>query len=141
MNNYGNDEKFYLDFGGENIYIDFDEIINVVRLDIPIIIDFDGEEDEEEDINEKTKIGQKTIKNKSDEDEDDEEGTRPTQYGNITIDVIKWEMINKMVNTVLDDLTEDDPTMGRKNLNKLPVSFKIAYNTLLHYNIIKILEE
>lgn len=130
MKNYESDDKFYLDFGGENIYIDFDEIINVVRLDIPpIIIDFDDEDNDENQKNNE----QNTI--------DDDEGDRPTQYGNITIDVIKWEMINKMINTVLDDLTEDDPTMGRKNLNKLPVSFKIAYNTLLHYNIIKILEE
>lgn len=116
------EEKTYLEFGGEYVYIDFDEITNVIRLELP------KEEisDEDEEI---------------DEDDTDEEGTPPSQHGNITIDVVKWEMINKMIDTVLDDLSETDPTMGRKNLDKLPVSFKIAYNTLLNYNIIKIIEE
>lgn len=105
------DEKTYLEFGGEYVYIDFDEITNVIKLEPPK------------------------------EDGDNDEIVPPTQYGNITIDVIKWEMINKMIDTILDDLSEEDPTLGRKNLDKLPVSFKIAYNTLLNYNIIKIVEE
>jgi hypothetical protein len=104
-------EKIYLEFGGDYVYIDFDEIINVIRLDLPV-----------------------------NSEEDDEDGGQG-QLGNITIDVVKWEMINKMVDTILDDLSEEDPTLGRKNLDKLPVSFKIAYNTLLNYNIIKTVEE
>lgn len=107
------DEKTYLEFGGEYVYIDFDEITNVIKLEPP----------------------------KEDGNSDNDEIVPPTQYGNITIDVIKWEMINKMIDTILDDLSEEDPTLGRKNLDKLPVSFKIAYNTLLNYNIIKIVEE
>lgn len=105
------EEKIYLEFGGQFIYIDFDEITNVIKLEPP-------------------------------KEEDDEENMSPqNQYGNITIDVIKWEMINKMIDTILDDLSEEDPTLGMKNLDKLPVSFKIAYNTLLNYNILKIIEE
>jgi hypothetical protein len=114
MNHY-EQEKTYLDFGGDYVYIDFDEITNVIKLEPP---KEEGKESEEED-----------------------EMTPPSQFGNITIDVVKWEMINKMIDTILDDLSEEDPTMGRKNLDKLPVSFKIAYNTLLNYNIIKIVEE
>ncbi len=109
--NYEN-EKTYLEFGGEYVYIDFDEITNVIKLEPPT-------EDSIDNVIE----------------------TPPNQFGNITIDVIKWEMINKMIDTILDDLSEEDPTLGRKNLDKLPVSFKIAYNTLLNYNIIKIVEE
>lgn len=107
MRNY-DDDKNYLEFGGDYVYVDFDEIVNVIKLD---------------------------VKNVSDEDAD------IAQHGNITIDVTKWEMINKMLDTVLDDLSEEDPTLGRKNLDKLSISFKIAYNTLLKYNIIKIIEE
>ena len=107
------DEKTYLEFGGEYVYIDFDEITNVIKLEPP----------KEETTSELNEI------------------IPPSQYGNITIDVIKWEMINKMIDTILDDLSEEDPTLGRKNLDKLPVSFKIAYNTLLNYNILKIVEE
>jgi len=110
------EEKTYLEFGGEYVYIDFDEITNVIKLEPPKE-ENDKPEDEEDEI------------------------IPPSQFGNITIDVVKWEMINKMIDTILDDLSEEDPTMGRKNLDKLPVSFKIAYNTLLNYNIIKIIEE
>lgn len=106
------DEKTYLEFGGEYVYIDFDEITKVIKLEPP-----------------------------TEESTDSDLEIPPSQFGNITIDVIKWEMINKMIDTILDDLSEEDPTLGRKNLDKLPVSFKIAYNTLLNYNIIKIVEE
>ena len=115
------EEKTYLEFGGEYVYIDFDEITNVIRLELP-----------KEEISDEEEV---------DEDDSDEEGVPPTQHGNITIDVVKWEMINKMIDTILEDFSEEDPTMGRKNLDKLSVSFKIAYNTLLNYNIIKIIEE
>lgn len=110
------EEKTYLEFGGEYVYIDFDEITNVIKLEPP-----------------------KEEENKT--DENDEDLIPPSQFGNITIDVVKWEMINKMIDTILEDFSEEDPTMGRKNLDKLSVSFKIAYNTLLNYNIIKIIEE
>lgn len=107
MRNY-TDEKNYLEFGGDYLYIDFDEVINVVKL---------------------SGIPSKT------EDEED------LPAGTITIDVTKWELINKMIDTVLDELSEEDPTLGKKNLDKLPISFKLAYNTLLQYNIIKTIDE
>ena len=102
------EEKNYLEFGGEYIYIDFEEIVNVVKLEgIPA----------------------------KDEDGND------LPAGVISIDVTKWELVNKMIDCVLDEIGEEDPTLGKKNLDKLPVGFKLAYNTLLQYNIIKTIEE
>lgn len=107
MRNY-DDEKNYLEFGGEYMYIDFDEIVNVIKMDHVIKKDDDGSD---------------------------------LPDGTIAIDVTKWELINKMIDTVLDELSEEDPTLGKKNLDKLSISFKLAYNTLLQYNIIKTIEE
>lgn len=107
MNNY-NDDKNYLEFGGDYLYIDFDEIINVVKLENAPTKDEDGND---------------------------------YPSGVVTIDVTKWELVNKMIDTILDEMGEEDPTLGKKNLEKLSVSFKLAYNTLLNYNILKIVEE
>lgn len=107
MRNY-DDEKNYLEFGGEYMYIDFDEIVNVIKMDHVIKKDDDGLD---------------------------------LPDGTIAIDVTKWELINKMIDTVLDELSEEDSTLGKKNLDKLSISFKLAYNTLLQYNIIKTIEE
>lgn len=107
MRNYEYD-KTYLEFGGDYLYIDFDEVVNAVKLE---------------------GVSQK----------DDDGNDLPA--GVITIDVTKWELINKMIDTILDEVGEEDPTLGKKNLDKLSVSFKLAYNTLLNYNIIKIVEE
>ena len=52
------------------------------------------------------------------------------------VDVTKWELVNKMIDTILDEIGEEDPTLGKKNLEKLSTGFKLAYNTLLQYNII-----
>lgn len=103
------EEKNYLHFGGDFIYIDFDEVTNVIKMD---------------------GIPQK-----------DEDGNDVPLGSTISMDVTKWELVNKMIDTILDELDEEDPTLGKKNLDKLPISFKIAYNTLLRYNIIKIIEE
>lgn len=102
------DDKNYLEFGGEYMYIDLEEIVNVVRMDGVL-------------------------------QKDDEGNDLPA--GVVSIDVTKWELINKMIDTILDEIGEEDPTLGKKNLDKLPVGFKLAYNTLLQYNIIKIIEE
>ena len=106
------EEISYLEFGGSYIYIDLNEIVNVVKMD--------------------------GVKPPSNNDDDEDESDNPAL---ITIDVTKWELINKMIDTILDVLNEEDPALGAKNLEKLPVSFKIAYNTLVKYNIIKIVEE
>ncbi len=67
-----------------------------------------------------------------DETKDDEEEMTNT----IHIDVTKYETIREMIATVIDTNAEIDDKMGIVGLNSLPISFKIAYNTLIHYNIL-----
>lgn len=54
------------------------------------------------------------------------------------IDAAKFEVIRTMVEIVLTFDEEIDTSLGAERaLNKTPLSFKIAFNTLLHYGIIK----
>jgi hypothetical protein len=59
---------------------------------------------------------------------------------NIHIDVTKYETIREMVGVIMDNTTEVDEKMGIIGLNSLPISFKIAYNTLIHYDILSEVE-
>lgn len=125
MRQYDNEnEKNYLLFGDEFIYIDFDEVLNAIRLDAPLSINEEEEEEEEEENDE----GNNDSINVSEE---------LTSDSIVTIDMTKWEMVNKMVDCILHNYEEQDSALGKKNLEKLPINFKIAYNTLLKYNIIK----
>lgn len=60
--------------------------------------------------------------------------------GNIHIDVTKYETIREMLGVIMDNNTEVDSKMGVIGLNSLPISFKIAYNTLIHYDILNEVE-
>jgi hypothetical protein len=60
--------------------------------------------------------------------------------GNIHIDVTKYETIREMLGVIMDNNTEVDDKMGVIGLNSLPISFKIAYNTLIHYDILNEIE-
>jgi hypothetical protein len=55
------------------------------------------------------------------------------------IDAAKFEIIRTMIEIILDfDDDETDTSLGAERaLEKTPLSYKIAFNTLLHYGIIK----
>ena len=126
MKNYEEEyEKEYLEFNGNKLYIDLNEVINVIKIDIDEI------EDEEVE-----NLGEGTEENPYNETKVE------IPPGSISIDVTKWELINKMVDCVImRDLGEQDSTLGKRNMDKLPLSFKMAYNTLLKYNILKTINE
>jgi hypothetical protein len=42
-----------------------------------------------------------------------------------------------MIAIVLQTADDIDEKLGMMSLNSLPVSFKLAYNTLIHYDILK----
>ena len=73
---------------------------------------------------------EETTKNNNDDD----------LNGNIHIDVTKYETIREMLGVIMDNNTEVDDKMGVIGLNSLPISFKIAYNTLIHYDILNEVE-
>lgn len=53
------------------------------------------------------------------------------------VDALKYEQLIGMVNMVLNYQDEFDDTLGfERNLNKLPINIRIAFNTLLRYDIL-----
>lgn len=58
-----------------------------------------------------------------------------------TFSVIKFEVVKTMIEVVMTEREDDlDNNLGAYNQNKLSIPFKIAFNTLLMYKIIKHLE-
>ena len=55
----------------------------------------------------------------------------------VEINVPKFEFFKLMLDTACDILEDVDTNFGVVGLNKLPVSHKMAINTLIKYNIIK----
>ncbi len=56
---------------------------------------------------------------------------------NTSINAPKYEILRLMVDVLLTQNEEVDTEMGIYGLNKASIPFKIAYNTLINYNILK----
>jgi hypothetical protein len=102
------EEKEYLDFGGKDFIIDFDNLSDLVKLPPAKYKDEDGNLIE------------------------DEAGPH--------IDVTKYEMVREMVGVILSSAETIDDKLGMVGLDSLPIPFKISYNTLIHYDILKEIE-
>ena len=55
------------------------------------------------------------------------------------VSIVKFELIKTMLDVVLSESGEIDEKMGLKGSNDLTIPFKIAFNTLLRYEIIQTL--
>lgn len=54
------------------------------------------------------------------------------------IDGSKYDLVKYMIDVVVDNNEAMDSTLGSaRELDKMPLSYKIAFNTLLKYNILK----
>lgn len=54
------------------------------------------------------------------------------------IDGPKYDILREMIMTLLDEDEEHDTTMGvDRALEKTPLSYKLAFNTLFNYGILK----
>lgn len=54
------------------------------------------------------------------------------------IDAAKFEIIRTMIEILLDTEDESDSSLGAERaLEKMPLSYKLAFNTLYNYGIIK----
>lgn len=53
------------------------------------------------------------------------------------ISIVKFELIKTMIDVVMSESSEHDEKMGLKGTNELTIPFKIAFNTLLRYNILQ----
>jgi hypothetical protein len=102
------EEKEYLDFGGKDFIIDFDNLSELVKLP-PV-----------------------TYKNEEGITVEDESGPH--------IDVTKYEMVREMVGVILSSVETVDDKLGMVGLDSLPIPFKISYNTLIYYDILREIE-
>ena len=58
-----------------------------------------------------------------------------------TFSVIKFEVVKTMIEVIMTEREDEmDNNLGTYNQNKLSIPFKISFNTLLMYKIIKHLE-
>ena len=108
-------EKQYLDFAGKELIVDFDKLSEVVRADNPFMRDDKGNILKDGD-------GKVIL--------DDA----------LHVDVTKYEMLRDMLTTVLQGTDEIDEKLGIMALDSLPISFKLSYNTLIYYDILRELE-
>ena len=55
----------------------------------------------------------------------------------MTINIVSYDIIKMMIEVIITEREEIDETLGIHSANKLSIPFKIAFNTLLRYNILK----
>ena len=108
---------------GEIYYIDFEE------LDI-----FLAFEDKEDTIETK-----KVVEKISSDGKSDKWLTTKEHIKHKEINGVKFELVRGFITDLGDetDENEDDPMLGRNNLTKTSIRFKLAFNTLTAYGILK----
>ena len=119
------DEDIILEFGGVAYYIDFDGIDNILKTDDPDLVSKEIEESETETtyINggiEKTKVNTRTF------------------HKGREVDLSKYETYRTLLEILLTYNESDDDSLGvERSLSKTPLPFRIAFNTLVKYGILK----
>lgn len=96
-----------LELLGENYYVDFTELEDIINIPKPSI-----------------------------NAEKDENGL-PVEEEGQHISIVKYETIKMMLEVILTENEEMDENLGIHNSKNLSLPFKLAFNTLLRYNIIK----
>jgi short-subunit dehydrogenase involved in D-alanine esterification of teichoic acids len=91
---------------GENYYIDLDVIENYIDMS----------------------------DNKTYDDDNDDVSDSTTQE--VKVNLIKFELIKMMLDTILSEGEEIDDKLGIKSMGGATIPFKIAFNTLLNKKII-----
>jgi len=113
-----------IEFLGEEYFIDFDELTKFLRLEITSdkikdsvtkVVDVHGEDG-------KLLTRTKTIE------------ITPRPY---EVNMVKYELIKNLIDDLGTLDAEDDPDLGANNLKNMTVRFKLAFNTLSNYNILK----
>lgn len=104
---------------GKSYYIDVENIVDKCTTYIPIKVN--KEEDVDEDVEENI--------------EDDEKLNIDTTTS-IEVNIFKYEIIKMCLDRILNDFQDVDEEMGIFGQNNVNVSFKIAFNTLIKYNIL-----
>ena len=109
---------------GEIYYIDFEELDEFIAM---------GSDDNEKTVE---------LIEKLDSDAEPYEAERITKehLKHKEINGVKFELIRNFIADIGDEPDEGDATLGGHMLEKTSIRFKIAFNTLVAYNILKILK-
>jgi len=132
MSNYRSrdEEPSLFEVAGNAYYFDLNELSQFIRIEKESVEDSILENDVDK------VLGDPSSKTDGDSTSDNEE-TPYDMYHQI-IDVTKWETTKVMIETVLTEQGPIDEAMGIEKLGKdLSIPFKLSFNTLLKYKIIK----
>ena len=132
-----NKQKPYLEFGGNAFYINLDAILDSIRIDYvdqpPI-----QELPQPEVTVKKSRKGKKEEPIPSIEPINEQSEIIPEQNNGIQVDISKWEILRLMIDAIMNTNTDVDDKLGMAGLNNnSSIPFKIAFNTLLKYNILQ----
>ena len=118
-------EEIVLEFGGVAYYLDFDGLQNILKSDP------DLEQREVTETETTTTYIQGGVEKT--------EITERTYYKGREIDLSRYETYRAMLEILLNYTSEDDDgTLGvERALYNAPLPFKIAFNTLVKYGILK----
>jgi hypothetical protein len=118
------DSPEFFSIAGNQFYFDLEELSQFIRIEKNETVD---------DI-----LGEpKNEKEDMDEENPKEESVDSSIEGQI-IDLTKWETIKVMIESVLSENNPIDEAMGRTKLGEqLSIPFRLSFNTLLNYKIIK----
>jgi hypothetical protein len=128
-------DKPYLEFGGNVFYINMTSIIDVIRID-PIENEIPMMEVLPPPVPVKKSKSKKVVEPEILMGED--MLFLPDPGSSIQVDISKWEVLRMMIETIMNTHTEIDDKLGLAGLNNnTTIPFKIAFNTLLKYDILQ----
>jgi hypothetical protein len=112
-----------LDFGGSVYYLNVDKFTELIRMEHP-------------NGNEIIESVTKEIKNEKGETITSEVVTTKRER-DMYIQQTLYELFREMIDIVLNETDEMDEELGSdRALDKMSISYKIAFNTLIHYEIL-----
>lgn len=128
-------EKPYLEFGGNVFYVNMASIIDVIRID-PVENEIPMMEVLPPPATVKKSKSKKVVEPEVPMGEDIL--FLPDVGSGIQVDISKWEVLRMMIETIMSTHTEIDDKLGLAGLNNnTTIPFKIAFNTLLKYDILQ----
>jgi hypothetical protein len=117
-------DEILLEFGGIIYYIDFDGLSNLVK--------YEDSNNSEESIEKETKTT-----NINGGTEKVEATVRQFPKGK-EIDISRYETYRAMLEILLTNVDESDDSLGpERGLKTTSLAFKIAFNTLVQYGVLK----
>lgn len=118
-------EEILLEFGGVAYYIDFDGIDNILKSGDPDLDAKDVEETETQTTYINSAIEKSVI-------------TTRNYHKGREVDLARYETYRSLIEILLTYNEEDDASLGvERALLKTPLPFKVAFNTLVKYGVLK----